>query len=459
MVKWGTLFIVLLCCAMVSAETDAITGSFLVMDKQGVTSDATRIVYDEPPELQEPAPTGEDFSLDEGVPEEEFPTLFEEKATADEPLLTEKHQALLDDPEEQAESQRLVDTINNEEPVEMIKQLSKSKMQRFLVQFKRSCDLSGIPEPAVKRRIDTDNYVFMALLMPRALLRPFIENGCVVKIADPENKEAFFEYAKNVMREEAMERALLLELHKSSNDVTAYGDLVGQLDDAWDRAMGKHSPLQQYVTPKAAPVQRLAGALERDALYARASGWLWISDDALWQESEKWLTPAEFLASTPSHDDNPLVGTPASDCSEQANTLVSLLRASGVSPKNVRVAMGEVEFFDGTSGGHAWVEVRIDGTWIVLDPTVGSYYDDETGELAEREGLPVSYWHYHPFPINEVWSYYNDKYFLDMREDHAPKSWDQDADTLLGKELSEGLHQGFWEKLMLLVIRVIGAFA
>lgn len=66
--------------------------------------------------------------------------------------------------------------------------------------------------------------------------------------------------------------------------------------------------------------------------------------------------PHEFLSVTPNYPSNPLKGNAVSDCEEQANTLVSLLRAEGVSADKVRAVVGKVKSRDG-EGGHAWVEL------------------------------------------------------------------------------------------------------
>ena len=78
-------------------------------------------------------------------------------------------------------------------------------------------------------------------------------------------------------------------------------------------------------------------------------------------------------------------GRVASDCEEQANTLASILRARGVKAEDVRVVLGKVNF-EGSIGGHAWVEVFEDGMWIPLEATSGDYWDDE--RVVESEGLP-----------------------------------------------------------------------
>lgn len=409
---------------------------------------------------QQAAPVQQEFVLDADVPEELFPELVVEKASDGAPLLDDEHLGLLDDPAERAEAERLVAAVRDGgDDRETARLLSRSRLERFLIQFNRSCDLSPIPEESIRRRIDTDQFVFMVVLMPRPLLRELIKNSCVVKVADPENQEAFFAYAQRVLEEEARERIRLLRLHQSSNDVTGYDDVVQLLQGAWDRSKGEHSPLQEFVTPDEPVIAAAAEGKSPEELYRVATGWLWLSDPSLWERDEHWITPVAFLTETPATTRNPAGDGPASDCSEQANSLVSLLRASGVSAKEVRVAMGAVEFEDNTTGGHAWVELLIDGEWIVLDPTVGTFFDDDVGEVTVREPLPFDYWQYHPFPIHDVWVYYNDEYFLDLDERHAPKAWGAAAGTLLDEELRDGLKGSLWESVMLFLAKLLARLA
>jgi hypothetical protein len=397
-----------------------------------LTADATRIVYANPPATQEPAP------------------LVEEETNKETLLLEEENQAVLEDEEERERGEEIINLYQEDEE-EGMQVILESTIERFLVQFKKDCDLSGIPPLAIRKQITTDHYEFMILLMPRALLPTLVDDDCTLMVADSEHQEEFFAKAEELLAAEALARALELELDKSSTGVSGYEDVTEVLTLAWDTASGEHSVLQNFVTPADVVAEK-----KLEDIYEEASSWLWISDEALFGQEEHWLTPAEFLTQTPNSDSNPLAGRPASDCSEQANTLASMLRASGVSPRHIRVAMGSVQFHDDSIGGHAWVELRQSGTWIVLDSTVGAFYDDETGELADREGLPVDYWNYHPYPVIEVWAYYNDQYFLDLRNEHAPSFWSEEAGTLFDKELREAMEPSVIERALLFLYRVLG---
>jgi len=190
------------------------------------------------------------------------------------------------------------------------------------------------------------------------------------------------------------------------------------------------SSYQTYVTPEVEAVESYLEENDLDdkyEIYDAALSWTWVSDETLNDEEEKWLTPAEFLDDTPSYSSNPVYGEPASDCEEQANTLASLLIASGeYNESTVRVAIGQVDFGD-ASGGHAWVEVYEDGEWFPLDPTDGPYYDEDSSELIPANSSAVDYDEYRDstYPVVEIWYYYNNEYFIDLgtRSGNAPVSW------------------------------------
>jgi transglutaminase-like putative cysteine protease len=135
----------------------------------------------------------------------------------------------------------------------------------------------------------------------------------------------------------------------------------------------KQSRYQLYVTPGDAAVASLANQVDgaRDA-YGTAVQWIWVSEQTMSGVPDKWLMPHEFLVDTPLYPGNPVSPNAVSDCEEQANTLVSLLRAEGVGAEDVRVVLGKVNF-DGEEGGHAWVEMMHDEEWLSLDPSSGPY--------------------------------------------------------------------------------------
>ena len=184
-------------------------------------------------------------------------------------------------------------------------------------------------------------------------------------------------------------------------------------------------PLKHYVTPADPAVKALATQINgvKDA-YELAVQWTYVSDRKLSNVANEWLTPHEFLANTPNYPTNPDEGEKVSDCEEQAHSLVSLIRALGIPPEDVRVALGDVRFGDEATG-HAWVELLTNGHWLALDPSSGPYWDDQAEKLVRRRGRPFNYYASHTYPVAQVWAYYNDVYYFSARDNsgNAPASW------------------------------------
>ena len=161
-------------------------------------------------------------------------------------------------------------------------------------------------------------------------------------------------------------------------------------------------PFRLYVTPEDKTVEALAAQLNgaKDA-YKVAVQWTYVSEQKLNHIADKWLTPKEFFANTPHYPSNPLKGKEVSDCEEQAHALVSLIRAEGIPPEEVRVALGEIKLGD-VETGHAWVELLSNGRWVALDPSCGPYWDDKAGKLVRRRGVPFDYYASHSYPVLQI---------------------------------------------------------
>ncbi|MFC2022400.1 transglutaminase-like domain-containing protein [Chloroflexota bacterium] len=212
-----------------------------------------------------------------------------------------------------------------------------------------------------------------------------------------------------------------------------YSYTFPKISDYVESNPGEEFPFQLYVTPEDPSIEALAAQINgvKDA-YNLAVQWTYVSEQKLNHVADKWLTPHEFLANTPHYPNNPLKGEVVSDCEEQAHTLVSLIRADGIRPEEVRVAIGEVEFGDIVTG-HAWIELLTNGRWVALDPSSGPYWDDKAGKLVRRRGVPFNYYASHTYPVLQVWSYYNDIYYLDLMDSsgNAPASWHKAAPVIL----------------------------
>ncbi len=188
---------------------------------------------------------------------------------------------------------------------------------------------------------------------------------------------------------------------------------------------GRELAYQQYVTPEDAAVKGLAGRMRNaEEAYMEALKWIYVSEQTLNSTFERWLTPHEFLVKTLRYPGNPLYGKAVSDCEEQANTLVALLRAGGIPAEEVRVVLGRYTAVGGEKG-HAWVELMIDGQWLALDPSSGPYWDDERERLIGRSGVSFDYYASHIFPVLQIEIYYNDVYYYEPGEmsDNVPASW------------------------------------
>lgn len=213
---------------------------------------------------------------------------------------------------------------------------------------------------------------------------------------------------------------------KDVNSTDKYVEEQSAADAGVTLSEGQVSYYQAFVTPGDSAVQTLASGKQHQAIYQEAISWVWVPDIILHNQEERWLTPNFFLTKTPGMPTNPVSGKIASDCESQAYTLVSALRASGVSAEEVRVVTGKVNFGN-TTGGHAWVELydKNSQSWFQLEATSGNYYDTETNKLILSSGLPFEYFKTYQYPSVQIWTYFNDKYFWDnnRHQGTAPDSW------------------------------------
>ena len=289
-------------------------------------------------------------------------------------------------------------------------ELQHQDQKDYLVQVKRDCTIQYQAEATVL--LETTHFRFFAVRMTEKRAEELKKDECVVRVLTPREAREKYESLPEETKEAVREKIRELKLKRTVLDVPEVPkELI--------------SEYLLYVTPADGAVQSLSKEVygPKEA-YATAVDWVWISDQTLNHMAEKWLKPREFLSDTPKYASNPVKGRIASDCSEQANTLTSLLRAEGIAPENVRVVLGMVDF-DGSIGGHAWAEVYEDGVWVPLEATSGPYYDDEKKQLVESGGLPYSYFKFFPYPVLDTWVYYNDQYFYDVetRKGNPPTSW------------------------------------
>jgi len=215
-------------------------------------------------------------------------------------------------------------------------------------------------------------------------------------------------------------------------------DFVERENPEEDWPGGVISPYQLYVTPENRDILDFVEDFDTvEEIYDESLEWVWISDEDLHGETEKWMYPEEFLTETADYDTNP-TDLIASDCEEQANTLASLLLASGLYDSDeIRVVLGKVNF-DGTIGGHAWVQVYEDGSWLDVEATSGSYYTDDDGFVeVSVDSVSYDYFRYHTYPSVEIWYYYNNDYFMvaETESGNAPSSWSEEGGSYLQRDL------------------------
>lgn len=326
-----------------------------------------------------------------------------------------------------------------------------SSQKEFVVMVKKTPDFSYERE-----LVSTDSYKFY--VVKSSDLTVLTSSESIIKISEAKelHLEKFTDYAKKIFSAEAEQEIKRLKLKKTTADCVELPQLsVYMEEEGWDTRSGQSSPYQQFVTPDNSLIRELSNGKTVQEIYEMAVDWTWVSDSILNGKTEKWLLPHEFLSNTPSYSTNPSQGNAVSDCSEQANTLVSLLRASGVAAEDVRVVLGKVDF-DGNIGGHAWVEIKEDGRWMVLEPTSGPYYDDEDELLISRGGMSYDYCKYHPYPVVEVWCYYNDVYFTDEKAEVA-SGWSTQYDVFTEADMFAGFL--FEESFDLMFVYLIVAIA
>jgi len=316
------------------------------------------------------------------------------------------------------------DTANKINKPDEIPGPNRDLKHNYMVMLK--CALSFDHEEI--RRIEGDDATYAVIRVRVGDISKLAQDECVDKFADEHALDAFMNHVRNNLREEAQSRIRSENMQKTRG-IPSYNEMKDHLEEqAVEDNLTLYAPeryYQAFVTPGDEKIRGLALRQTREQLFLFIQQKTWMSDFDLFGVREKWIKPIEFIYETPLLEANPIEEI-ASDCSEQANTLVSLLRASGVPADVVRVALGKVNF-GGTTAGHAWVEIKEDGKWMVLDPTAGPYYIE--GELHMRNGLPYKYWQIHEYPIEQVWVYYNDKYYMEGEDENAPISWDTAAMT------------------------------
>ncbi len=188
------------------------------------------------------------------------------------------------------------------------------------------------------------------------------------------------------------------------------------------------SDYQKYVTPDNSVVNSYVldnNILNIQQAYQKAVSWTWVSDSTLHGRNEKWLMPEAFIEDTPLMPSNPVSGM-ASDCESQAYTLVSIIENTGFAKTNIRVVVGEVNF-SGEVGGHAWVQIYMNGEWFELEATSGPYWDDDDQKKVVNSGFDFDYFQNYNYPVVEYWAFFNDAFYYNpdtgKKSPNLPTHW------------------------------------
>lgn len=310
---------------------------------------------------------------------------------------------------------------------------------------------------------DTHNFQIIKLNVKD--IPKMAQDKCVGKFGDENALEGITKYAEKKLTEEFIERAKKDKLDETRGLETPRKikeTLDEQLEIEVKQGKLKEMPNvsispQFFVTPDDATIKLLASGKSKEQIYNYVAKTTWVPDRKLFGTLEFWQLPREFIEDTPNAETNPVRGEPVSDCSEKANTLVSMLRASGVPPENVRAVIALVNF--GSVSGHAYVEVLEDGKWLVLDPSSGPFWNQDTNKVVSREPLPYDYFETYPYPVVEVIAKYNDKYYQDFVNDksNAPADWEFGASTNVGATFESAFGGGpvVNNNMLIIVILVI----
>lgn len=143
---------------------------------------------------------------------------------------------------------------------------------------------------------------------------------------------------------------------------------------------------QRYIQPENTAVQLVAGQLGsvEKCYYWVAQNIKYVPDYSL-GAAEYWLYPSQTIQRG------------KGDCEDFAILLCSLIRAKGTPAEEVRVVAGLVSS-DAELVGHAWVELKYQGTWLPL----------ETATRGQQPPPPFLYYLTHTHPEYRRLYWFND---------------------------------------------------
>jgi len=147
---------------------------------------------------------------------------------------------------------------------------------------------------------------------------------------------------------------------------------------------GKFREFNKYLTPYEYLIREISKHISRNNNNVIAGCFNYVTrmieykkDISQYKMKEYWATPLETLKRG------------MGDCEDSSFLLASLLLAAGVNPRNVRVVLGR-----SNGEGHAWVEVRADKGWYILESTSADPLRYGVNTWKIREGYRTRY---HPW--------------------------------------------------------------
>ena len=332
------------------------------------------------------------------------------------------------------------------------------------VQIDSNCDIEDVlGDKEITLSASSDDFTFVIAKMPLEETEAIIENKCVLKLVKPQEFKSMLAGLQVDFANDRIKKFANSNIGKAivAKDITNRTEITKMLEEKMKerKLSGEEidviSPYQLYVTPNDKEVQNSVKNLNnyQAVLDFTLQELAWIADSEftpylekagveVQSEDENWLTPAELLIIT--KDVDPVKSVLKSDCSEQANYLVSALIAKGYDPEKVRVILAQVDFGGGDIGGHAFAQYYDEQyqVWVPLDPTMG--ISIEEGELLEGiDSIAMDYFLTHDYGVKEMWYAYNNQYFLnfeDQKDSNAPNSW-LNPNASLETVLEQGLEE------------------
>lgn len=306
--------------------------------------------------------------------------------------------------------------INVEEMNAEIEEMNKDEEIKFKKAFIRTSDISKYDNIVVVEKYD-DGYIIefpvteMGKIASNDYTLKVVDEHSIKEVREQEQEEIKEQYQEANAEREALEvtpseikeakEIAIVELEKQGITIT-------ETDG---------NPFSFYFTSEG----NLPTTSTPEEAFEIASDIVYIHDIDLWGTNEKWIPVDEVFTITPTLATNP-TGFTVSDCEEHAMTFVALCREQGVPSTHVRVVTGLVEIND-EKFGHAWAQIiNEDGLWQNIEATSGNYIED--GVMIPATSIPYDYYEHRDYPAVEIWSCFNDEYYVDDDGGNAPADWE-----------------------------------